>query len=255
MKLLTWNIEGWKRNHFNLKHFIHEFEPDLIFLSEPQSFQCDISTQFNLYFDNYSFHLNSDDLLCPDLPLGTRRAIGGTMVMWRSKLEPYVKVLPSTSTSLLPILLAIPGVAPSVHIALYLPTSGKEAEFVSALAALEASIEQIKEDYRCPIYLRGDCNVNPNNRSRLTIFKHFCSKHKLFSLDLNHPTHHHFQGNGKFDTQLDVILCSEPQSDTETLSTIICKLRNPLVQSLHDVIVTEVLLPLVATLTYRKQLW
>ena len=66
--------------------------------------------------------------------------------MWQTKLEPYIKVLHTDSTSLLPILLSIPGVTISVHIAIYLPTSGKEAEFVTALAALEVCIEQIKEE-------------------------------------------------------------------------------------------------------------
>ena len=245
MKIITWNIEGWKRNYLNLKHFIDEFEPDILLLSEPQSFQCDIPTHYDCFHGNYSFHLNSEDILCPDLPLDRRKAVGGTMAMWRTQLDPYVTVIPSTSTSYLPILLAIPGVATSVHIALYLPTSGREAEFVSALADLEASILQIKEDYACPIYLRGDCNVNQNNRPRAAIFKHFCSKHDLNSIDLNHPTHHHFLGNGSFDAQLDLILCTGPQHPIDTLTSIICKLTNPLVQSHHDVIVTELHLPLV----------
>ena len=241
---MTWNIEGWKRNCHNLQYFVQESKPDLIFLSEPQSFQCDISLQFECFYGSYSFHLNSDDVMCPDLPLDSRRSAGGTMIMWRSKLDPYIKVLPTTSSSVLPIILSVPGMTVSAHICLYLPTSGKEAEFVSALASLEVCIQEIQEDYGCPIYLRGDCNVNQNNHSRASIYKHFSSKHNLFSLDLAHPTHHHFVGNGKFDTQLDVILSMGPQPQAETLHTIICKLSNPLVQSNHDVIVTVLPIPL-----------
>ena len=136
--MITWNIEGWKRNFFNLKHFTDEFLPDIIFLSEPQSFQCDINTYFECFKGKYSYSLNSDDLFSPDLPLDTRKAIGGTMILWRSCLDPYIKVLPSTSSSVLAILLSIPGVAVSAHIALYMPTSGKEVEFATALSALEA---------------------------------------------------------------------------------------------------------------------
>ena len=183
--------------------------------------------------------------MCPDQPLDSRRAAGGTMIMWRSKLEPYITVLPTTSSSVLPIVLSVPGVELSAHICLYLPTSGKEAESVSALASLEVCIQEIQEDYGCPIYLRGDFNVNPNNVSRAALFKHFRSKHDLFSLDLAHPTHHHFIGNGKFDTQLDLILSIGPKPQAETLNTIICKLNNPLVQSNHDIIVTVLPLQLV----------
>jgi exonuclease III len=220
LKILTWNIEGWKRNYLNLKHFTDEIKPDLILLSEPQSFQCDIPTYFECFQGKYSYSLNSNDLFSPDLPLDTRKGTGGTMILWRTKLGPYIKVLPSTSPSVLPILLSIPGVAVSAHIALYLPTSGKEAEFATALAALEASIEQIKEDHSCPIYLRGDCNVNVNNHQRATIFKHFCSRLDISNIDLDHPTYHHFLGDGKSDSQLDLILSTGSQAHQETIKGI-----------------------------------
>ena len=214
-------------------------------MSEPQSFQCDIFNNFECFRGRYGFHLNSEDLMCPDLPLDARRAVGGTMVMWQTKLEPYIKVLHTDSTSLLPILLSIPGVTISVHIAIYLPTSGKEAEFVTALAALEVCIEQIKEEYSCPIFLRGDCNVNPKNLSRAAIFKHFCSKHSIEALNISHPTYHHFLGNGLYDSQLDVILSCGNSPESESLQKIICKLSNPLIHSHHDMILTELGIPLV----------
>ena len=74
-----------------------------------------------------------------------------------------MKVLPTTSPAVLPIILSVPGLARSAHIALYLPTHGKDSEFVSALAALESCMLSITEEYSCPIYMRGDCNVNPSN--------------------------------------------------------------------------------------------
>ena len=199
---MTWNIEGWGRNCYNLGYFTNSFLPDLIFLSEPQCFQCDILAQFDLFSGSFSYHLNSEDVLCPDLPLDTRKALGGTMVMWRSKLDPYVKILTTSSPSSLPILLSVPGLETTAHIAIYLPTSGKESEFITALAALETTVTMISEDYSCPIYIRGDCNVNPKNKTRAALFKHFCEKHKLYSLDLQHPTHH----------QLKEIICGQPPS-------------------------------------------
>ena len=75
------------------------------------------------------------------------------MVMWRSELDPHIKVLPSTSPAVLPIILSIPGLAVTAHIAIYLPTSGREAEFVTAISDLEAVIEHIKEEFNCPIYI------------------------------------------------------------------------------------------------------
>ena len=177
--------------------------------------------------------------MCPDMPMDTRKSVGGTMVMWRTKLGPYIKTVPTTSTAILPIIVSLPGFSVTAHIAIYLPTSGREAEFVSALASLEACLELINEDYACPVYIRGDANVNPNNLSRVSLFKHFCSKHKLISLDLAHPTHHHFIGNGLSDTQLDILLYRGPPEQRESLHSIVCKLDNPLIQSHHDLNVSS----------------
>jgi hypothetical protein len=118
----------------------------------------------------------------------------------------------------------------------YLPTHGRDAEFVTALAALDATILHILEDFDCPIYIRGDCNVNPKNTQRMSIFKHFLAKFSLSSLDLAHPTHHHFTGAGASDSQLDLLLYHGPPARAESLSSITCSLSDPLVTSQHDII-------------------
>ena len=86
----------------NLSYFIGQFKPALIFLSEPQMFYCDVFPVFSPFSSSYSYHLNSDDVFCPDLPLITRQATGGTMAMWQSHLDPHVKILPTTSSSVHP---------------------------------------------------------------------------------------------------------------------------------------------------------
>ena len=191
---------------------------------------------FSMFAGNYSFYLNSDDLYTPDLPLATRRAKGGTMAMWRQDLSPYVKVLPTTTSSVLPILLSPPRYTTTAHVTVYLPTSGKDSEFVTALSALEATITDILENHSCPLYLRGDFNVNPNNVTRCDLLRSFCEKFALSSIDFGHPSHHHFTGGGKCDSQLDLLLYRGPIAHTETLTSILCSLSNPLVMSHHDVI-------------------
>ena len=91
--MLSWNIEGWGRNCFNLLHFVDACLPDMVFLSEPQVFLSDIAALFSLFDGKFAFHQNSEDAFCPDIPLSTRRAKGGTMAMWASKLDPHVKIL------------------------------------------------------------------------------------------------------------------------------------------------------------------
>ena len=150
----------WNRNKFNLSSFVDDFSPHLIFLSEPQLFACDLATAFTMFKGSYQCHLNSNDVFCPDLPLISRKPNGGTMAMWHHHLDPYIRVLPCPSSAVLPILLAVPGLSQSAHISVYLPTAGKDTEFLCALAALDTCIEQIKEDFSCPVYIRGDFNEN-----------------------------------------------------------------------------------------------
>jgi len=42
--VLSWNIEGLSRNINNLDHFVNQFHPSMIFLSDPQVFACDVRT-------------------------------------------------------------------------------------------------------------------------------------------------------------------------------------------------------------------
>ena len=140
-----------------------------IFLSEPQVFQSDISILCSPFSGEYSFLLNSEETSNPELALDSRKAYGGTLLMWKSELDPFVTPLPTTSPSFLPILLKIPGFAPSIHIALYLPTSGRDPEFVSALSLLDLFLEEASSTHQCQIYIRGDANCNPNNVVRSSL--------------------------------------------------------------------------------------
>ena len=190
----------------------------------------------------------------PDMPLITSKSKGGTMLMWRDELTPYIKILKTASSDFIPVILSIPGTPTTAQICIYLPTSGKEPEFVSALASLDACLEMISEDYACPIYIRGDANVNPGNQSRAHLFQHFLERHHLSSLDLLHPTHHHFVGDGAFDVQLDVLLHTDSTPHPERLSSIICKLENPLVGSHHDLILSTFALPIINSATQSDNL-
>ena len=71
----------------------------------------------------------------------------------------------------------------------------------------------------------------------------FAKKHDLSRLNVAHNTYHHFVGNGLFDSDLDIVLYSNTQGSTETLSSVLCKLDNPLINSHHDIIITECSLP------------
>ena len=119
--VITWNIEGICRGFPSLALFCDLHSPDLIFLSEPQVFNCDMSL-FAPQLAHYKFYLNGEDRFDPDIPSDSLHAKGGTLALWKAPLDPYVTVLPSTSPAVLPLLLSIPGLSKSIHIGIYLPT-------------------------------------------------------------------------------------------------------------------------------------
>ena len=93
--------------------------------------------------DEYCYYLNSDDLYDMDLPFEKSKAVGGTLGMWRKWLEPYIHVHPVQTSAILPLVLQLPGTKTSVHIGIYLPTSGKDYEFVSELAYLNNCLDEL----------------------------------------------------------------------------------------------------------------
>ena len=120
---LSWNIEGLKRNVFALKDFTEMYSPDLLFLSETQIFQADYQAYMKFFSGEYSSSLNSEDLLNLDIPMISTRPKGGTLVMWKHCLDPFVTVHKTDSSAYLPIVLDIPNFQTSIHVAVYLPSS------------------------------------------------------------------------------------------------------------------------------------
>ena len=108
IQVISWNIEGAKRGSSSLSHFVKSHKPALLFLSEPQLFQCDSSLTLAPLLGPYCHHLNSEDSYYPDLALESRQAKGGTLCLWHSALDPFVTLLPTTSPAVLPILLSVP---------------------------------------------------------------------------------------------------------------------------------------------------
>ena len=161
------------------------------------------------------------------------------MALWSLTLDPYISVYPPSNTSFLPIVYSPPGSPISVHIGVYLPTSGQESQFVDNLLELQVVIEELNDKYDKPIiFIRGDSNVNANNKRRSKIFAHFCSSFDLVRVPIGHNTYHHFVGDGLFDSDIDVILHSASSEYSETVVKVYCKNDFPEVDSSHDLILS-----------------
>ena len=178
-----------------------------VILNKIQIFQFDVNHVISLFNGEYCYASNTEDLHDQELGLLKNRAYGGTMILWKRTLNKFITPLPIITSSFLPILFSPPGSPPSVHISLYLPTSGKEASFIEEISKLEVFLEEhMEKNPTHRIYIRGDSNVNSNNKQRVRILKHFMINLKLKSTLITHKTYHHFLGNGVFDSNIDVLL-------------------------------------------------
>ena len=121
---ITWNCEGIGNSIFALKEMLERFSPDFAFLSESQIFSADLEMTMSVLGDSYCWYLNSDDMHDRDLVLTRTRSLGGTLLLWRKSLDPYISIQQVDTPAFTPILFQQPGYQTSIHIGLYLPTSG-----------------------------------------------------------------------------------------------------------------------------------
>ena len=241
---LTWNIECIKPHQYFLSDVLLSQLPDIVSLSEPMVFLSDIDLYMKTVSHEYSYWLNSNDRLDPELSLSTSRAVGGTLAMWRKHLDPYTTVHPTQSSAVLPLVIQLPGAKISAHIAVYLPTSGKDAEFVTELATLQNCIDELDNIYNSPIiFVRGDFNVNRKNSTRVGLLQSFITKYSFCQVKIDHPTYHHFTGDGMYDSNLDIILYSNHTDVSEAVTQVMCKFLHPEVSSHHDLLLSQFSLP------------
>ena len=163
--------------------------PDFIFLSEPQIYKCDVERAMSFLKGEYSYYLNSSDIYDPDLPLIRSKDHGGTMILWKHEYSPNITIKSISSTAFLPIVFQPPGLQPSIHIAVYLPTSGRDSQFLDELTSLSSLLVNLSEEYPgAPIHLRGDFNVNSKNLSRVEFLTSFINEKDLNEVIIDHTT-------------------------------------------------------------------
>ena len=192
----------------------------------------------------YSALLNSEDIDDVELPLIKARAKGGTMILWKKCFDPFIYPVKSISPSFLPIIFCYPGVIPSIHVSLYLPTAGKDVEFAEEVVKLDNCLNEIRNAHpEAPIFIRGDANANEKDTKRQIIFRKFCNDWDLFKTKIGKPTYHHFVGEGRWDSELDVLLSSKQLLEKESLSKLHCKHEEAFITSHHDALSSVFTLP------------
>ena len=110
------------------------------------------------------------------------------------------------------------------------------------MVKLAHCIEDLREKHPDAfLFIRGDANVNPRDKNRNSLLNKLCNDQNLIHTNVDHPTYHHFLGQGSSDSQLDIILHSP--MITEVITSIICNRTDPLVTSHHDALLSHFSLP------------
>ena len=245
VKNLTWNIEGFSRNAFNLLQLLHQEDISFIFISEPWLHLADAPLALEQYLPQYNYFLNSEDRHDSLLSLTQSRAHGGTLAIWKKEIDAYITVLEPTSSHVLALILDRPGYRISAHITVYLSTAGRDADFMRDLANLQDTIDEINEKHPgALIFVRGDANASylprkSNRRDELLRF--FITENKFCFVDFNHKTYHHFMNQGLSDSNIDILLY--PENNEETVNKVLCSKTNHLVDSSHDALISTIALP------------
>ena len=98
------------------------------------------------------------------------------MALWKRHLDQYVSVLASSSSSFLPIVFSFPDLPVTILITLYLPTAGKDVEFVEEIAKLDGCIDDLSAKHpESVIFIKGDANVNRGDKNRNAMLKKLCT--------------------------------------------------------------------------------
>ena len=97
------------------------------------------------------------------------------------------------------------------------------------------------------LYIRGDGNVNSNNIVRVTLLQQLMKDYGLAQTATGHNTYHHFVGDGMYDSDIDILLHTENENVSETVTKILCKHDHPSILSHHDVILSSFAIPTMMT--------
>ena len=166
------------------------------------------------------------------------------MALLKHSLDPFITIHSTESSSFLPLVLCLPNSKPSIHITLYLPTRGKESQFLGEIANLKVALDDLIKEHKDPaIFLCGDANASSSNSKRYPLFNHFCSTYNLKLVYINHKTYHHFMGQGNSDSDLDVLLHSDHDYVCEHLAHVRCGQVDQLIDSHHDVLISTCTIP------------
>ena len=226
---------------------MQKFKPIILFLQEHWLSFHDTDL-FKRKFKDYEFISTASDMFDnpEDILLISGCAWHGTALGWSSDIDKYVTRLPIVSDRFCGITLQN-GNTRILCYSLYLPTSGKDEEFLEVLMKLSSDIVNHRTSNQS-ILIGADTNQSSkSSKRRSDAMSDFIRDFNLKSiLQSSEPTFHH--NNQTSSSQIDHILydiTEESNIDIDFLEHI-CKLQNADNLSAHDVLLGNLKLKITA---------
>ena len=240
MEILSFNIEGYRRNKLYLKNLLSQCLPRLLFLQEiwlPKHAEDSVNEELL----NYSIRLSTPDMFTnnEEKMLTPGQVWHGVAIGWHTSLDSYVTAIESNYDRFAGIRVSL-GKYSLLAVSLYAPTHGKDDEFLECLSYLtEFILENITEQDSIIIGADSNCSRKSSGRRRKA-WSDFCDNFTLTPHTGPAPTFHHH--NGSSDSFIDMILCSKGILPSHVQQ--LCTLEDATNLSSHDVLTATLSIPL-----------
>ena len=234
-------MEGFFRNYFYLSQTLSSSAPKLVFLQEIWAPHHQESL-LNSKFPNYSAQISTPDQFTnPEDRLGTPdHTWHGVAILWHDSLASSVLHVLNTNARFTGIKVKFEGLS-ILAISLYLPTTGRDEEFIECLAELSDYIIENNVDTGTTL-IGTDSNCSDKSSARrIQAFRHFCEEHQLLKVSYSGPTFHHT--NGHSTSNIDYFLISFRRRAELRTVTIHCKQDFPQNLSGHDPVLSTLVIP------------
>ena len=239
--MLSYNIEGFRRNNSYLTNLLDSESPSVIFLQEIWMMLAD-QNSINSLSPNYSFSISTPDMVqnTEDLLSHQNHSWHGVAIGWRNDLSSHILPLKSECHRIAGIKLGLSS-GNLLLVSFYAPTSGHDDDFLESMSNLSDFIKSNSSpsDY-VAIGADANCSVKSSLRRR-DAWKNFCDTHNLTIHLSPQPSFHHHNGSSSSYIDLFAVTSSIKMSKVSQ----ICTLEDPLNLSSHDPVFSEIKVNLV----------
>jgi len=204
LKIATWNCRGFKSGADFLKTFISEQNLDIILLQETWLHSFEDNLVSNLLNTHAGISRSAMD--CKQRMRG--RPFGGTAILWKKTLSPFINLVPGDDPRILCINLNLNEDTTTIA-NVYLPTADcpfEQSEYFGKLASLYSATNAPN------VIIAGDFNCDPSKHRSYNEFSNLCDTLGLKIIDtstLCQDTYTYYNESLNAFSWLDHVVASE----------------------------------------------